>query len=107
MHRKCEISRNRVTAQGPCPVASRSTQEAQGRVKANHQVRRQHDVGAATSSQGCQKGGITAGEGSCGYCEGDEGELEEHGKIVQDALEVSWDMLSQMMALVDLVELVV
>ena len=28
-------------------------------------------------------------------------------KIVQDALEVLWDMLSQMMALVDLVELVV
>ena len=28
-------------------------------------------------------------------------------KIAQDALEVSWEMLSQMMALVDLVELVV
>ena len=90
---------------------SRSVQEVQGRVKGDHQgVGRQCDMGSATCSQGCQKGRNTIGvleKALAGIMQEMKASQKSLERIAQDALEVSCEMLSQMTALVDLVELVV
>ena len=99
-----EVRDRRETGDGAGTV-----QEAQSCIEGDHrrgQGRR--GMGSAIACpKSCQNGGIAIHEGPCGVVKEMKASRKRSERIRQDALEVSYAMLSQMMALVDLVELVV
>ena len=86
-----------------------TVQEAQGRVEGNdRRGRGRRGVGStAACPQICQNGRIAVHKGLVGVVKEMKMSRKSSERIAQEALEVSRAMLSQTMALVDLVELVV
>ena len=100
MHRKCEIGRKLVTAQGPrkkCKVVSRATIEGD---EDNAEW-----VLPPPAPKAARMAELPFTRTLAGVVREMKASRKSLEQIAQDALEVSCEMLSQMMALVDLVEL--